>query len=110
MPVKIKNTEWNNFKKKFLEMLEILGDETDKYDFPLDPENFEIFVDKCEVHPSFTKKPEYLKVEYDFTLCNTKIRTLSFSIYKDAARIEMTLKAEELKNIGKKIVWQESPY
>jgi hypothetical protein len=110
MPVRIKNTEWNNFKKKFLEMLEVLGDETDRYEFPLDPENFEIFVDECEVHPSFTKKPEYLKVEYDFTLCNTKIRTLSFSIYKDAARIEMTLKADELKKDGKKIVWQESPY
>ena len=55
-------------------------------------ENFEIFVDDCEVHPVFIRKDEFLKVEYDLTLCNTKIRTLSFSMFRDAARVEMTMK------------------
>jgi hypothetical protein len=49
-------------------------------------------------------------VEYDFTLCDTKIRTLSFSIFRDSARIEMTLKTGELKIDEEKVKWQENPY
>jgi len=90
--MRIKNKEWIDFKFKFLEMLDILGEETEKFDIPDEMENFEIYVDDCEVHPTFLKKDDFLKVEYDLTLCNTKIRTLSFSMYKEAARVEMTMK------------------
>lgn len=90
--MKIKNKEWIEFKTKFLEMLEVLGDESDKFDIPEEMDSFEIYVDDCEVHPVFIRKDEFLKVEYDLTLCNTKIRTLSFSMYRDAARVEMTMK------------------
>ena len=37
-------------------------------------------------------KEDFLKVEYDFSFCDTVIRTLSFSKYLDAVRIEITLK------------------
>lgn len=73
-------------------MLEVLDEESDKFDIPEEMENFEIYVDDCEVHPVFTRKDEFLKIEYDLTLCNTKIRTLSFSMFRDAARVEMTMK------------------
>ena len=92
MGMKIKNKEWIDFKAKFLDMLEVLGEETEKFDIPEEMENFEIYVDECEVHPVFLRKDEFLKVEYDLTLCNTKIRTLSFSMFRDAARVEMTMK------------------
>lgn len=93
MPMRVKNKEWIAFKEQFLGMLSMLGDETDNFDFPDEAENFEIFVNQCEVHPIFLKKNDSFKVEYDFTLCETKIRTLSFSMYKETARIEMTLKS-----------------
>jgi hypothetical protein len=92
MSMKIKNREWIEFKTKLISMLEILGEESDKFDIPEEVENFEIYVDDCEVHPVFVRKDEFLKVEYDLTLCNTKIRTLSFSMFRDAARVEMTMK------------------
>ncbi len=95
MAMKIKNKEWVDFKIKFIEMMEVLIDESENFIFPLEGDNFEVLVDGCEVHPVFTKKPDFLKVEYDFSLCNTQIRTLSCSMYKDASRIEMTLKNEE---------------
>jgi hypothetical protein len=101
MAMRIKNTEWINFKSQFIEMVEVLIGESDKFNFPIEDDNFEVIVDGCEVHPVFTKKPDFLKVEYDFSLCNTQIRTLSCSIYKDAGRIEVTLKNEEqvVKNL-----------
>jgi hypothetical protein len=108
MSMKIKSKEWISFKEQFLSMLTILGDETDNFEFPEQTDNFEIFVRECEVHPTFSKKNDALKVEYDFTLCQTKIRTLAFSIYKDSARIEMTLK-NELSNEDK-LIWQGNRY
>lgn len=90
--MKIKNLEWINFKMKFLAMIDILGCESDKFDLPDQTENFEIRVGECMVNPIFTKKPDFFKVEYDFTLCETQIRTMAFSMYKDAGRIEVTLK------------------
>jgi hypothetical protein len=96
--MKIKNKEWIDFKAKFLDMLEVLGEETEKFDIPEEMENFEIYVDECEVHPVFLRKDEFLKVEYDLTLCNTKIRTLSFSMYRGAARVEMTMKEQTEEN------------
>ena len=92
--MKIKNKEWIDFKAKFLDMLEVLGEESEKFDIPEEMDNFEIYVDECEVHPVFLRKDEFLKVEYDLTLCNTKIRTLSFSMYRGAARVEMTMKEQ----------------
>jgi hypothetical protein len=44
----------------------------------------------------FTKKEDFLKIEYDFTLCKTTIRTLSFSKYFDAVRVELTLKEKNI--------------
>jgi hypothetical protein len=55
MPMRIKSKEWLAFKEQFLNMLSVLGDETENFDFPEDPENFEIFVRECEVHPTFMK-------------------------------------------------------
>jgi hypothetical protein len=97
--MRVKSKEWICFKEKFLSILSVLADEQDNFQFPEEAENFEIFVKQCEVHPTFMKKNESFKVEYDFTLCDTKIRTLSFSMYKESARIEMTLKNGEDYNI-----------
>lgn len=112
MPMRIKNKEWISFKEKFLSILEVLSGEAEKFDLPEDPDNFELFVENCEVLPAFTKKNDYLKVEYDFTLCETKLRTLSFSIYKGAARIEMTLKDDnlDLDDNTLNVSWQENHY
>lgn len=93
--MKIKNPEWIAFKTKFFSMLQVLESESSKFDLPDEPENFDISVNDCVVHPVFSKKPDEFKVQYDFTLCDTKIRTLSFSIFKDAGRIEMTLKNQQ---------------
>lgn len=75
-------------------MLEILDEQMENFDIPEEPENFEIYVDNCVVHPVFSKKSDELRVHYDFSLCNTKIRTLALSMYYDASRIEITLKNE----------------
>jgi hypothetical protein len=98
MGMKIKNKEWVDFKMKFLDMLEILGEESEKFDIPEEMDNFEIYVDECEVHPSFLRKDEFLKVEYDLTLCNTNIRTLSFSIFRGVGRLEWTMKEQSGEN------------
>ena len=75
----------------------IFEKESIKFEFPIyDEEDFTILVEDCEVSPVFTKKEDFLKVEYDFTFCNTIIRTLSFSKYKDASRIEVTLKDKSI--------------
>lgn len=109
--MKIKNKDWISFKEKFLCLLNILGTESEKFDLPDECDDFSLFVDKCEVSPAFTRKPDYLKIEYDFTLCTTRIRTLSFSTYKGAARIEMTLKDNSLiENELLNISWQENHY
>jgi len=97
--MKIKNLEWINFKMRFLAMIDILGYEADKFDLPDANESFDIRVGDCSVNPIFTKKPDFFKVEYDFSFCKTQIRTLAFSMYKDAGRIEVTLKNEEHLNL-----------
>ena len=93
--MKIKNQEWLDFKMRFLGMVQVLTQEFDNFIIPEDADNFALYVDDCLVHPVFIKKTEELKVQYDFTLCNTKIRLLTLSIYKDSGRIEMSLKNEE---------------
>jgi len=105
--MKLKNKEWIKFKMQFLEMMEIFGNESEKFEIPDEPENFELYFENCIVLPVFSKKPDTLRVEYDFTLCNTKVRTLALSIYRETARIEITLKE---KVEGKEILWQESHF
>lgn len=96
--MKIKNQEWIDFKERLISILSTLEQENEKIDFSDDPDNFELVVDGVIVHPIFSKKTESLRVEYDLSLCNTKIRYLSFSLYRDTGRIEITLKNEENQN------------
>jgi hypothetical protein len=89
----IKSEEWAEFKKEIFNFLSVFESESTKLVFSaLNEYDFSLFVQNCKVFPVFTKKPDFQKVEYDFTNCDTEIRTLSFSKYKDAARVEMTLK------------------
>jgi hypothetical protein len=104
--MKVKSENWLQFKRKFTYMLDILGDESDKFSFGDSPDDFSLFVNECEVIPIFARKDSVMRVEYDFTMCNTRIRTLALSIYMDAARIEMTLKDD--KKIDDEIKWQEN--
>lgn len=92
--MRIKSQEWISFKQKFLAMIEVFGEELDDFDIPEDPENFELYIGGCVVHPSFVKKAEELRVLYDLSLCESKIRTIAFGLFKDAGRIEITLKNE----------------
>ena len=106
MPIKIKNTEWVQFKAIVLKMLGELGSEQEKRDIPDTPENFELYVNSCEVHPVFTRKAEYMKLEYDFSLCETKIRLLSVYMYSNVIRIDFSLK--DGLTYEKKKEWEEN--
>jgi hypothetical protein len=89
----VKSEEWASFKKSIFDFIFVFELESRKLEFsPSDYNDFGLNVEGCRVFPVFTKKPEFLKVEYDFTNCDIDIRTLSFSKYKDSARMEMTLK------------------
>jgi len=91
--MKVKNIEWINFKNTIIEYLKIFEEESIIYEYPDEhDDNFTILVHNCEVFPVFLKKENFLKVEYDFSLCQTRIRTLSFSKYYESMRIEITLK------------------
>jgi hypothetical protein len=91
--MKVKNIEWINFKNTIIEYIKIFEEENISYEYPDEhDDNFTILVHNCEVFPVFQKKENLLKVEYDFSLCQTKIRTLSFSKYFESVRIEITLK------------------
>jgi len=91
--MKVKNLQWIEFKKTIISCIKIFEKESIIFEFPIyDEEDFTILIEDCSVFPIFTKKEDFLKVEYDFTFCKTLIRTLSFSKYKDATRIEVTLK------------------
>jgi hypothetical protein len=92
MPIKIKNIEWIQFRNNILNMIELLNDEQIKIDIPKSHDNFELYVNDCEVHPVFVKKPEYFKIEYDFSLCDIKIRTLSLYLYNNVLRFDFSLK------------------
>lgn len=104
--MKVKSENWVEFKRKFMCMLEVLGDESDNFSFTENPEDFSLFVHDCEVIPIFARKDSVMRVEYDFTLCNTRIRTLALSMYMDAARIEVTMK--DNKKLDDEIKWQEN--
>jgi len=93
--MKIESTEWLDFKNKVVTILNNFESECEKITFPigeLDVNNFSIKVNDCEVFPSFIKKQAVMKVEYDFSLCNTNIRLLVLSMLGDSLRIEIRLK------------------
>jgi len=91
--MKVKSAEFIDLKAKIMETIRLFEQESDKFEFPEEDEtDFLIFVDDCKVIPVFVKKDNYLKVEYDFTLCPTKIRRLAFSKLFDSLRIEISLK------------------
>ena len=95
--MKVKNQDWIEFKKTIISFIRVFEKESTKFEYPIyDDEDFTILVEECEVFPVFSKKEDFLKIEYDFTLCQTIIRTLSFSKYKDAGRIEITLKDKSI--------------
>jgi hypothetical protein len=91
--MKVKNKEWIDFKEKIGEAFSVMNEEFDKFDIPEDSDDYEIKVDGCSVHPTFVKKHNMLRVEYDFLLCNTKLRTFSVSKINDSYRIEYSLKS-----------------
>lgn len=92
MSVRVKSEEWLNMKSKVMKALETFSNEFDKIAIPFEDDDFELIVDGCKLHPTFVKKGDYLKVEYDFTLCNIEIRTLSIYVFNDVYRIEFTIK------------------
>jgi len=92
MGITIKNTQWVDFKKKVMKMLHALSEEYEKIYYPESDNNFELYVDDCEIVPVFTKKTEYLKVEYDFSLCEIELRLLSIYLYTNTIRIDFSLK------------------
>ncbi len=93
----IKSDEWAQFKKAIFDFMNVFDSEANKLIFSTENDyDFSLFVDDCKVYSVYTKKPEYQKVEYDFTNCDIEIRTLAFSKYKDAARVEMTLKKKKI--------------
>jgi hypothetical protein len=91
--MKVKNKDWIEFKKRLINIMSVVELEGGKFSLPIEEEEeFSIMINDCEVLPVFIKKNELQRVEYDFSLCNTKIRTIAFSTYLDATRIEITLK------------------
>lgn len=89
----IKSEEWAQFKKAIMQFAQVFEEESNKIDFSIENDyDFVIYVNECKVFPVFTKKENLQKVEYDFSNCPIEIRTLAFSIFMDAGRIEMTLK------------------
>jgi hypothetical protein len=95
--MKVKNQDWIEFKKTIISFIKIFEKDSTKFEYPIyEDEDFTMLVEECEVFPVFTKKEEYLKIEYDFSLCETTIRTLSFSKYFDAVRVELTLKEKNI--------------
>jgi hypothetical protein len=96
--MKVKNKEWIVFKEKVYEAFMSMNEELDKFDIPQDNDDFEIKIDGCSVYPTFVNKNNMARVEYDFLLCNTKLRTLAISRINDSFRIEYSLKNTEIQN------------
>lgn len=88
----VKNIEWINFKDFIVESFDLFIGEFDELIIPLDNDNFQIILNGVNVNPVFFKKEDYLKVEYDFTNCATKIRKLSFSKFNNNCKLEFSLK------------------
>ncbi len=92
--MKVKSEKWISFKKSFLEFVKLFENEIGHIDIPEAEEEFQLSVKGIKVDPLFTDKPEMFRIEYNFSKCDIKIRTLSFSTYRDCARIEMTIKKD----------------
>ena len=95
MTMRLENKEWLDFKSKVIGILTNVEQEAGKLTLPigeLDTENFSICVDGCEVFPTFIKKQAVMKIEYDFSLCQTNLRLLILSTLGDSLRIEVRLK------------------
>jgi hypothetical protein len=88
----VKNAEWKNFKDFIVQSFDLFINEFDELIIPLDNDNFQIILNGVNINPVFFKKEDYLKVEYDFTNCATKIRKLSFSKFKNNCKLEFSLK------------------
>lgn len=92
--MKVKTPEWIDFKSQVISVLEIFEKESPIFVFPFDePDEFQILVGDKRVLPVFNKKDKLLVIEYDFALCETKIRKLSVSRVYETYRIEIVLKS-----------------
>lgn len=92
MAVRIKNEEWIGMKRKVINALQVFFREYEKIDLPIEDDDFELIVKDCKVHPTFVKKGDYMKIEYDFTLCDIDVRIMSVYLFNDVVRLEFTLK------------------
>jgi hypothetical protein len=90
--MRVKSEIWQLFKSELLTLAEVLDDEWNAFEIPIENDNFKIKVGDCEVFPVFTNRDGLMKVDYDLSLCETRLRTLSISTYKDETRMGITLK------------------
>jgi hypothetical protein len=95
--MRVKNQIWQQFKEQLMTLASLLDGEWDLFEIPEENDNFKIRVGDCEVFPIFTNKDDLMKVEYDLSLCETKLRTLSVSTYKGETRMGITLKPNYYK-------------
>lgn len=85
--------EWTSFKVKMLAVLKTIETEAESFEFSEEPNRFDLHVNGCLVHPVFVKKDTHIKVEYDFSLCETSVRILSFYQYTEKNyRIDISMK------------------
>lgn len=93
MQIRNNNEEWVEFKKQLTDVLKILESESEHYEFSEEPNRFDLSVNGCPVDPLFIKKENFLKLEYDFTLCNTSIRMIGLYMYTNKNfRIDISMK------------------
>lgn len=90
--MKVKNLEWIEFKRVVMEVLSVLQEDSEQIAIPDDEKNLAIIVYGETISPVFIKGKDFLRIEYDLSLSQSKLRTLAFSTFKDCTRIEMTLK------------------
>lgn len=90
----INNTpEWVKFKENVITVLRTLEKEGDNFEFSEEPNRFDLHVNGCLVYPLFAKKENHIKVEYDFTLCDTSVKMLTFYQYTNKNfRIDISMK------------------
>jgi hypothetical protein len=97
--MKMKSKIWQDFKIELFNLASLLDGEWDKFNIPTECDEFKIIVSDCEVYPIFTNKDDVMRVEYDLSLCETKLRTISVSTYKGETRVGITLKPQYKSNI-----------
>lgn len=92
MPTKIKTQDWIQMKEAVIGYFQQFSNEFERMVIPQNADNFEIYYDECEIHPTFTKSPQYMKIEYDLSLCESSLRTLSVYLYPSVVRLEFSMK------------------